>query len=198
MQLLAQGFQIHLLQQLFHCLGAHAGVKVVLVLLPHIPVFLLGEDLVAHQRRLAGIGDDIGGEIQHLLQDPGADVQQQTHPGGNALEVPDVAHGRGQLNVAHTLPAHLGAGDLHAAAVADLTLEADLLILAAVALPVLGGPEDLLAEQAVPLGLEGAVVDGLRLFHLAEGPLTDHFRRSDTDLNSIKCCVTHCSSSSLP
>ena len=68
----------------------------------------------------------------------------------------------GQLDVAHALPPDLALGDLHAAAVADLALVADLLVLAAVALPVLGGPEDALAEQAVPLGLEGAVIDGLR------------------------------------
>ena len=49
-------------------LGTHNGIEVILILLPHIPVFLLGEDLVLHQRRLAGIGDDIGGEVQHLLQ----------------------------------------------------------------------------------------------------------------------------------
>ena len=63
--------------------------------------------------------------------------------------------------MAHALPAHLGAGDLHAAAVADLALEADLLILTAVALPVLRRPENALAEQAVALGLQSTVVDGL-------------------------------------
>ncbi|MPM65941.1 hypothetical protein SDC9_112845 [bioreactor metagenome] len=61
--------------------------------------------------------------------------------------------GGGQLNVAHALPAHLGPGDLHAAAVADFPLVADFLILAAMALPVLDGPENLFTEQAVPLGL---------------------------------------------
>ena len=90
-ELLAQALQIHLLQKLLHGLGAHAGIEVILILLPHIPVFLLGEDLVlGHQGRLAGIGDDIGGEVQHLLQNPGADVQQQAHPGGDALEIPDM------------------------------------------------------------------------------------------------------------
>ena len=72
-------------------------------------------------------------------------------------------HGGGQLDMAHALTTHLGPGDLHAAAVADLALVADLLILAAVALPVLGGAKDALAEQAVPFRLQGAVVDGLRL-----------------------------------
>ena len=63
----------------------------------------------------------------------------------------------------HTLTPDLALGDLDAAAVADLALVADLLILTAVALPVLGGSEDALAEQTVAFGLEGTVVDGLRL-----------------------------------
>ena len=198
MELLAELLQIDLLQQLLHGFGAHAGAEVVLVLLPHVAVFLLGEDLVLGQRRLAGIGDDIGGEVQHLLQNTGADVQQQTHAGGDALEIPDVADGGGQLDVTHALAAHLGTGDLHAAAVADLSLVADLLILAAVALPVLGGPENALAEQAVALRLQGTVVDGLRLLYLAVGPLADHFRRSDADLDGVKCCVTHNSAPPFP
>ncbi len=101
-------------------------------------------------------------------------------------------HGGGQLNVAHALPADLGLGDLHAAAVADLALVADLLILAAVALPVLGRSEDPLAEQAVPLGLQGAVVDGLRLFHLAIGPVPDLLRRSNADFNGVKGGILPC------
>ena len=46
------------------------------------------------------------------------------------LEIPDVADGRGQLDVAHALAADLGAGDLDAAALADLALIADALIVA--------------------------------------------------------------------
>ena len=63
-----------------------------------------------------------------------------------------------------------------AAAVADLALKLNFLILTAVALPILGRSKDLFAVQAVPLGLQGAVVDGLRLFNFAKGPLPDHFR----------------------
>ena len=197
-QLLAQLLQIDLLQQLLHRLRAHAGAEIVLILLPHIAVFLLGEDLVLRQRRLTGIGDDIRSKVQHLLQNTGADVQQQTHTGGDTLKVPDMADGRSKLDVPHALAAHLGAGDLHAAAVADLALIADLLVLTAVALPVLGGPEDALAEQTVPLRLQGAVVDGLRLFHLAVGPLADHFRRSDANFDGVKRCVTHNSAPPFP
>ena len=196
-ELLAELLQIDLLQQLLHGLGAHTGAEVVLILFAVITVFLLGQDLVLHQGRLAGIGDDIGSEVQHLLQNAGTDVQQQAHAGGDALEIPDVADGGGQLNVAHALTAHLGPGDLHAAAVADLALVADLLILAAVALPVLGGPENALTEQAVPFRLQRAVVDGLGLLDLAVGPLADHLRRSDADLDGVKGCVTHCSAPPL-
>ncbi len=172
-------------------LGAHTGLEIVLILLAHIAVFLLREDLDLAQRRLTGIGDDIVGEIQHLFQDARADVQQQAHAGGDALEIPDVGDGRGQLDVAHALAADLGPGDFDAAAVADLALVADLLILAAVALPVLRGSEDALAEQAVALGLQGAVVDGLRLFDLAVRPVADHFRRSNADFDRAEGFIAH-------
>ena len=181
-----EGLQVHVLEQLLHGFGAHAGLEVVLILLTVIPVLLLGEDLILGQRSLTGVGDDIVGEIQHLFQDPGADVQQQAHPGGDALEIPDVGNGGGQLDVAHALPADLGPGDFDAAAVADLALVADLLVLAAVALPILGRPEDTLAVQAVLFGLQSAVVDGLRLLHLAVRPLPDLLRGSHADLNRVK------------
>ena len=191
-QLLAVDF----LEQLFDSLGAHARLKIVLILLAHIAVFLLGEKIAALERRGAGIGDDIGGKIQDLFERVRRHVEQQAHAGRNALEVPDVADRRGQLNVAHTLAAHLALGDLHAAAVADLALIADLLILSAVAFPVLRGPENALAEKAVALGLKRAVVDGLRLFDFAVGPGKDHFGRSNADLNGVKRGVAHYSLSS--
>ena len=83
--------------------------------------------------------------------------------------------------MAHPLAAHLGAGDLDAAAFADDALEPDSLVLAAVALPVLGGTEDLLAEEPVLLRLERAVVDGLRLLDLAVGPRPDRVGRGEGD-----------------
>ena len=108
--------------------------------------------------------DDVAAaEVQDLLQLLGGDVQQIPHAAGNALEEPDVADRSGELDVAHALAPHLGARDLDAAALADDALVAHALVLAAVALPVLGGTEDALAEQTVALGLERAVVDRLRL-----------------------------------
>ena len=118
-------------------------------------------------------GDDRRREVQHLLEVLGSDVEQVAHARRNTLEVPDVAHRRGKLDVAHALAAYLGARDLNTAALAHDALEADTLVLAAVALPVLGRTEDLLAEESVLLWLEGAVVYRLRLFDLATRPLAD-------------------------
>ena len=81
--------------------------------------------------------------------------------------------GSGEFDMTHALATHLGAGHLNAAALADDALKTNALVLAAVALPVLLRTEDLLAEESVLLGLEGAVVDGLGLLHLAVGPCAD-------------------------
>src|SRR5204862_3712645 len=95
---------------------------------------------------------------------------------GHGLEEPDVRDGRGEVDVAHALTAHLGPRVLHAAALADDALVADALVLAAVALPVLGRTEDALAEQAVLLRLQRAVVDRLGLRDLAARPRADLLR----------------------
>ena len=125
-------------------------------------------------------GDQVGGEVDDLLQLLGLQLltgldagQQIGQPGAGAAQVPDVHDGRGQLDVAHALATDLRARDLHAAALADDALEADALVLAAVALPVLGRAEDLLAEESVLLRLQRAVVDGFRLLDLAVRPLAD-------------------------
>jgi hypothetical protein len=103
----------------------------------------------------------------------GGHVEQQADAGRHALEEPDVGNRHGELDVAHALAAHAAQGHLDAAAVADDALVLDALVLAAGALPVAGGAEDALAEEAVLLGLEGAVVDGLGLLDLAGGPGAD-------------------------
>ena len=107
---------------------------------------------------LVHVGDEVGGEVDDLLELLGLQLltglgahEQVGEPRPRAAQVPDVHDRGGELDVAHPLAAHLGAGDLDAAALADDAAEADALVLAAVALPVLGRPEDLLAEQAVLL-----------------------------------------------
>ena len=88
-----------------------------------------------------------------MLKRFGGNIKHQAHTGGNSFEIPNVGNGSGELNRAHTLSAHLCTGNLNAAALADLTLIADALILTAVTFPVLLGPENALAEETALLGL---------------------------------------------
>src|SRR3989344_2830999 len=95
-------------------------------------------------------------------------------------------HRRGQFDMAHALAAHLRQRPFHAALLADHAAMLEALVLAAKALIVLHRAKDLGAEQAVTLRLERAVVDGLRLFHFAERPGTDFFRRGQSDANGVE------------
>ena len=149
----------------------------------------LGEILVP----LVGVdvGDQVGGEVDDLLEFLGRHVEQIAEPAGDTLEEPDVSDRSGQLDVAHPLAANLGAGDLDAAALADDPLVADSLVLAAVALPVPLGTEDPLIEQTFLLRAEGAVVDRFRLLDLAEGPRANLVARSEADLQLIKDLLTN-------
>src|SRR5207248_5622572 len=60
------------------------------------------------------------------------------------------------------------------------------LVLAAQALVILDRPEDAGAEQPVPLGLEGTIVDRLRLLDLAVGPGADALRAGDRDTDLVE------------
>src|SRR5207302_8357792 len=129
--------------------------------------------LVVHGR------DDRGREVEHLLELARCDVEEVADAARNALEEPDVRDGRRKVDVAHPLAPHLLPRHLDAAALADDALVADALVLAAVALPVLRRTEDPLAEKAVALGLQGAVVDGLGFRDLARGPVADLLARRE-------------------
>jgi hypothetical protein len=153
---------------------------------------LLDRDLGLERGQVTGtrvvvdVRDHVRGEVDDLLQVLRRQVQQVAQPARDALEVPDVRDGGGQLDVAHPLAPHLGPSDLDAAALADDALEPNSLVLAAVALPVPGGTEDLLAEEPVLLRLQGAVVDGLRLLDLAMGPQPDVISRGQANPQVVK------------
>src|SRR5688572_5371188 len=95
-------------------------------------------------------------------------------------------HGRGQLDMAHALAPDLGERHLDAALLADDALVLHALVLAAQALVVLHRAEDAGAEEPVPLRLEGAVVDRLRLLDLSIRPGENFFRARDTDANLVE------------
>src|SRR5216110_3940192 len=94
-----------------------------------------------------------------------------------------------ELDMPHALATDLGERDLDAALLADHPAMLQALVLAAQALVVLDRPEDLGAEQAVPLRLEGAIVDGLGLLHLAVGPRADLLGRCEPDLDRVELLV---------
>src|SRR5207237_6849435 len=130
--------------------------------------------------------DDRRREVQDLLELARSDVEQVADAARDALEEPDVRDGRGEVDVPHALAAHLLAGHLDAAALADDALVADALVLAAVALPVLRRTEDALAEEPVALGLQGAVVDRLRLRDLARRPVANLLARRQSDADGVE------------
>jgi hypothetical protein len=81
----------------------------------------------------------------------------------------------GQLDVSHTLTAHLGAGYFNAAFIADNTLVADFLIFTAKALKILGRSKNSFAEKAVPLRFQGTIVDCLRFGDFSVRPAPNLF-----------------------
>ena len=95
-------------------------------------------------------------------------------------------NGSSQLDVAHPLTADLGPGYLNATALADNSLKSHPLVLAAIALPVLGRTEDLLAEESVLLRTKRAVVNRLRLLDLTVRPPADRIRSGQTDPKLIE------------
>ncbi len=175
-QLFLQLAQVQVAQQLADRFRAHAGLEASAVLVARLAILLLGEHFALGERRVAWIGDDVRGEIDHLLELSRRHVEQDADARGHALEIPNVRDRRRQLDVAHPLAAHFRARDLDAAAVADHALEANALILAAMAFPVFGRAEDLFAEEPVAFGFERPVVDGLRLLDFTERPRADLFR----------------------
>ena len=147
--------------------GLDVGVPALLDLAPLDGDLRLQRGQVTRPGVVVDPGDHVRGEVDDLLQVLRREVKEVAETARHALEVPDMGHRRGQLDVAHPLTPHLGAGNFHATALTDDALEPDTLVLTAVALPVPGGAEDLLAEEPVLFRLESAVINGLRLLHLA-------------------------------
>jgi hypothetical protein len=148
--------------------------------------YSVGEELLGLERGLARIDNHVVLVVDDALEGAGGHVEEQAEAGRHALEEPDVSDRNGQLDVAHALATDAGDGDLDAAAIADDVFILDALILSAGALIVADGAEDLLAEEAARLGLEGAVVDGLGVLHLAAGPVADGLGGGDGDGDAVE------------
>src|SRR5690606_5999387 len=117
-------------------------------------------------------------------------AERQVEGGANtrreALEEPDVCDRRGQVDVPCPLAADLRVDDFDAALLADDTAVLHPLVLAAQALVVLDGPEDLGAKESVTLRLEGPVVDGLGVLDLPVALVPDDLGRSEADAEGIE------------
>ena len=153
--------------------SVHVSVQSSLKLLLLTVVSSLQHRQILMTSFLVNLSDHVRSEVNDLLQVLRSQIQQVTQAGRNTLEVPNVGNRSSQLNVTHTLTTYLRAGHLNTTALTHNALEAHALVLTAVALPVLGGAEDTLVEEAVLLGLQGTVVDGLGLLNLTKGPTTD-------------------------
>ena len=188
-QLLDLDVEVDLGQQLVHAFGAHQGDELVAVLGALRVVVVLGHDAELLQRRHARVDDHVRFEVQHALDVAQRHVEHQAQARRQRLQEPDVRARRRQVDVTHALAAHLGLRDFDAALLADHAAVLQALVLAAQALVVLDRAEDLGAEQAVALRLEGAVVDGLRLLDFAERPGPNLLGGSQADLDGIEMLI---------
>jgi len=178
--------EIDRLQHLVDGLSAHAGIKLIAVLLNRLKILLIGEQLAALQRGHSRVDDDECFEIEHPLDLPQRHVKHEPDPGGQRFKEPYMSDRTGEFDVPHALAANLGLRYLNAAFLANDAPMLQALVFAAKALVVLDGPEDLGAEQAITLGLEGAVVDRLRLLDLTKRPRADHFGRCQGDPDRVE------------
>ncbi len=179
-------YDIELAQQLPYSLRAHRRVEVVAVLFHLREKIVLGQQLATVQRGHARIGDDIGLEVKDPLDVAQRHVENHAQARRQALQEPDVRNGARKLDMAHALAPHLGEGHFDAAFLADDAAMLQSLVLSAEALVVLRRAEDLRAKKAISLRLEGAVVDGLRLLHLAVGPRPDLVGGCEADADRVE------------
>src|SRR3982750_1354809 len=150
--------------------GEECVVALVLGFLLEIQELVFVQQLVLGDFLLARIDDDVVRVVDDLLEITQSEIDEVSHRRRQRLEEPDMRDGYGELDVTHALATDAAQGDFDAAAIADHSTVANSLVFAAMAFPVLDWTEDPLAEQAVLLGLERAIVDGLGLENLAPRP----------------------------
>ena len=198
--------EIEVLEQLLDSLGSHAGGEVFAVLVLSLAELGLCQELSLLEGGLARIDHDVILVIDDALELTAGEIKHQADTGGHALVEPDVGDRHGQINVTHALATDAAQADLDATTVADDVLVFDALVLAAGALPVAGRTEDALAKETALLGLEGPVIDGLRILDLPLAPAADGLGVGDGDPDLVegnlrgigkdvgcccKCCIGH-------
>ena len=92
--------------------------------------------------------------------------------------------------MSHAVTTNFAVGDFDAATFASDTAVTYTLVLAAIALPILGWTKDTLAKETVFFRLERPVVDRLRFGNLTVRPTENSLRRSNADLYVVKAVNT--------
>ncbi len=186
-QLLGLGLEVDGGQHLADRLGADAGAEGVLAeLVDLVEELVLVEELAVLEIGQARLDHDVLLEVEDALEVAQRHVEHQADARRQRLQEPDVRDRRGELDVAHALAPDLLQRHFHAALLADDAAILHPLVLAAQALVVLDRTEDARAEEAVPLRLERAVVDGLGLLDLAERPRENPLRARQRDLDLVE------------
>src|SRR5258707_1893731 len=174
-------------EQFLDSFRAHLGGELAGIFLLQFAIFVFEQDFpFAKHGDFARIHDHEGLKVKNALEIAHGNVQQVADAAGQALEEPHVRTGRSQLDVAEALAADFAQCDFDAALIADHSAVLHALVLAAQTFPVGDGAKNLGAEKAVALGLERAVIDGLRLGHFAVRPGTNFFRTRQADANGIE------------
>ena len=101
-----------------------------------------------------------GAEVPEIARYRTACIQQLTKIGRDPPGVPHMCHRGGQFDVPHPFAAHRRAGNFHATFVANDPFIADILVLAAVTLPIALWAKDRFTEEAIFLRAQTPVVDG--------------------------------------
>ena len=133
-----------------------------------------------------GLNNHIALVVDDALELLGGDVQQVSDLRRKRAEVPNVNYGHNQRNVTHTLTAYFLFGNFHTATVADNTFIANAFVLTAVALIVLYGTEDALAEQTVAFRFICTVVYRFGFQHLAARILENLLGRCKTNRDAVE------------
>src|SRR5262249_776454 len=183
-QLGGQLHEVEALEQLLDRLGAHVGLEGFAEHLAGLAVFLLRQELTLLELRVGRVDDDVVLEVNDLFQAGRFHIEERAQAAGHGLGERDVDGRRGQLDVAHAFAADAAVRHLDAAAVADHAFVFHAAVLAAGAFPVLLRPKNTLTKQPVFFRPVGAIVDGLRLLDLAEGPTADVMRAGQADAHS--------------
>jgi hypothetical protein len=91
-----------------------------------------------------------------------------------------------QVNMTQALTTHLARDNFNTTLFANNAAVLHALVLAAVALVVLGWDKDFSTEKTITFRLESPVIDRFRLLNLAKRPLSNLFRRRDRETYSVK------------